>query len=88
MTDLRDFDAERRRVLRKVSFLTWGLLGGAVVLAIGGGALVAWFFAAAGLPFLRTWVVVSVLLLGVPSLVHLLAARHRPRDGGGHETED
>ena len=66
-----DFDRQRRRILRKISLLTWGLIGAAVLLAIGGGAIIAWLFQGAGLPFIRTWIILSLLLLAVPVLVHV-----------------
>lgn len=75
-----DLDQERRRIVRKISLISWGLAGAAVVLAVGGGALLAWIFTGAGYPFLRTWLTVSVLLLAVPLAVHL-APWPRPRDG-------
>lgn len=66
-----DFDRERRRIVRKVGLLTWGVLALAVLLAVGVGALVAWILTGAGFPFRRTWVIVALLLLGVPAAVHL-----------------
>lgn len=78
-----DFDRERRRIVRKISVITWGLAAGAVVMAVVGGALVAWIFTGAGFPFLRTWLIVSVLLLAVPAAVHLLTGIGRGRKGGG-----
>lgn len=71
MTTPEDFDAERRRIVRKVRLLTWGVAGLAVLLAVGGGALLAWLLIGAGFPFLRTWLIVSLLLLGIPAAVHL-----------------
>ena len=41
MTDLRDFDAQRRRIVRRITLLTWSLWGAVAVLALGGGALLA-----------------------------------------------
>ncbi len=66
-----DFDQERRRIVRQISVITWGLAAGAVVMAVIGGALLAWILIGAGLPFLRTWLIVSVLLLAIPAAVHL-----------------
>ena len=71
MTGPEDLDAERRRIVRKVRLLTWGVAALAVLLAIGGGALLALLLTGAGFAFLRTWVILSVLLLAVPGLVHL-----------------
>ena len=73
-----DLDRERRRIVRRISLISWGLAAGAVVMAVLGGALLAWVFIGAGFPFLRTWLIVSVLLLAIPLAVHLA-----PRPGGG-----
>lgn len=64
-------DRERRRILRRITLLTWGLAAAAVVLAVAGGALVAWFFSLSGFPFVRTWIIMSLLLLLVPITVHV-----------------
>lgn len=79
-----DFDRERRNIVRKITLITWGLAAGAVVMAIIGGALLAWIFTGAGFPFLRTWLIVSVLLLAIPAAIHLLPGG-RGKDSGGAE---
>lgn len=66
-----DLDRERRRIVRQVGLISWGLAAGAVVMAAVGGAFLAWLLIGAGFPFLRTWVIVSVLLLAIPAGVHL-----------------
>jgi membrane protein implicated in regulation of membrane protease activity len=66
-----DYDKERRQIIRQLSVLTWSLVAGALFFAILGGALLAWIFTGAGLPFLRTWLIVSLLLLLVPLAVHV-----------------
>lgn len=66
-----DYDRERRQIIRQLSVLTWGLVAGAVFFAVLGGALLAWIFTGAGLPFFRTWLIVSLLLLLVPLTVHV-----------------
>jgi len=65
------FAAQRRGILRKIRLLTWGLVAAAVLLAVGAGAFIAWFFQGAGFPFGVTWVVASLLLLGVPAAVSM-----------------
>ncbi|MGH7483690.1 MAG: hypothetical protein ACRELV_16200 [Longimicrobiales bacterium] len=80
-------DAARRALLRRASFMTWGFLGLAVLVAVGGSAFLAWIFMAVDLPFLETWAVLVVLTLGLPALGQLVLrvrerrARRR-RDGG------
>ena len=73
MTDRRpdDFDAERRRIVRRVAWMVWSARIAAVLLAIGGGALLAWILSLGGFPFLRTWLNVSLLLILAPIAVHL-----------------
>lgn len=71
MTTPEEHDEERRRILRRISIITWGLGAAAVFFALVGGALIAWIFQSAGLPFFRTWLIVSVLLLAIPGAVHL-----------------
>lgn len=84
MTSPDDFDEERRRIVRKISLLTWGLGAAAVLMAVLGGALLAWIFTGAGLPFLRTWLILSLLLLAIPVAVHLSPwSPRRDGDGGG-----
>lgn len=75
-----DHERERRRVIvRKARLLTAGFFVMAVVVAVAGGALVAWLLSLGGLPFLETWIVVTVLLLLVP-VIGLLVGSRRERD--------
>ena len=71
MSSPDDYDRERKRILRRLDMITWGLAGAALLLAVLGGALIAWIVTGAGFPFLRTWVILSLLLLAVPLLVHV-----------------
>jgi uncharacterized membrane protein len=93
MKSPEDYDEERRRIIHQLSVLTWGLTAGAVFFAILGGALLAWIFTGAGLPFLRTWLIVSLLLLAVPLAVHLAPIPWRRSEAGdayedAYEDED
>lgn len=81
-----DFDEERRRIVRQISVITWGLAAGAVVMAVIGGALLAWIFTGLGLPFLRTWLIVALLLLAVPAAVHLAPKPGRRDEGDGEDS--
>jgi NhaP-type Na+/H+ or K+/H+ antiporter len=74
-------DEERRRILRQLTLWTWLYGGLAVVLAIGVGALVAWLLHHAGLPFRATWLVATVVIAGVPVLIHLVQAFRRKHEG-------
>ncbi|MFP4622791.1 MAG: hypothetical protein ACOCVZ_03655 [Gemmatimonadota bacterium] len=66
-----DFDEERRRIVRQVGLISYGLAAAAVFFAILGGALLAWILMGAGFPFLRTWLIVSLLLLAIPAAAHV-----------------
>lgn len=78
-----DLDRERRSIVRKISLITWGLVVGAVILAVAGGALLAWIFTGAGFPFRRTWLILSVLLLAIPAAVHLARWPRKSDDADG-----
>lgn len=85
MSRQEDLDRERRRIVRQVGLISWGLAAGAVVMAALGGALLAWLLIGAGFPFLRTWVIVSVLLLAIPLAVHLVPRPEKRDDDGPNE---
>ena len=88
MTEQRDFDAERRRIIRRISLLTWGFWAAAALLAIAGGALLAWIFRGlGGLSFGQLWLAAVVVLLVVPAAAHLVTWLARRRDGGRGEQE-
>lgn len=56
----------RQRVLRQAAIYTYGFIALAVVVAVGGSAFLAWVFTVAGLPFFKTWLVLTCLTLGIP----------------------
>lgn len=85
MKSPEEFDEERRRIIHQISVLTWGLTAGAVFFAVLGGALLAWILTGAGLPFLRTWLIVSVLLLAAPLAVHLAPKPWKKKDESDEE---
>jgi hypothetical protein len=87
VTEPRDFDAERRRIIRRISLLTWGLWALVLFLAVAGGALLAWIFrGVGGLSFGALWVLAALLLVAVPAAVHIVGGwtgrrRGRREDG-------
>ena len=83
MSGPEEQDRERRRIIRRITLITWGLGAAAVVLAVLGGALLAWVLMGAGWPFLRSWLIISLLLLLVPLAVHLAPWPKGKRDGEG-----
>jgi len=69
------------RAIRRLDVLEWVILAGAVVLAAGGGAAVAWLIAPTIEPGFRpTWAVTSMLLFIVPGLIALIRMRRDERD--------
>lgn len=77
-------DARRgvRRIMRRASLYTWGFFVAAIGVALGGSALLAWLLARVGLPFVETWLVVSIIVL-LPSLIGIVwrGVRERTRTG-------
>ena len=64
------------RAIRRLDILEWVILLGAVVVALGGGALVALLVAEPlGWSVRGTWIVASLLLFGVPGAVVLRRTR-------------
>jgi len=58
-----------RRALWRLDLLEYGLLAFALILALVGGALVAWVLrTVVSLPFRLTWAAVSLLLFIVPGM--------------------
>jgi FtsH-binding integral membrane protein len=75
----RDEHAEtRRRIHRKATLYTYGFMLAAIGVAFGGSALVAWLLSTTGLPFVRTWIVLSVVVL-LPSLLGIVWRALRER---------
>lgn len=81
----RDEDARRThvvaaRAVRRLEVLEWVLLVGAVVVALGGGALLAALLAAPlGVAFRTLWMAASVAMLVVPGGLALRRARKEER---------
>ena len=79
------------RAIRRLDILEWVILGGAMLMAIAGGALVSWLIAPA-LPasFRTTWIVASLGLFGVPGVITLVRLRRDERDAraGDHQRVD
>lgn len=67
------------RVQRKLRLFTWAMIAATTVAVVGGSALVAWLLRPTGLPFMETWLVCGVLILGIPIIGRAL----RRGDGSG-----
>lgn len=84
MTEPRDTESEarreRRRILRRVTLYTYGLLALAIAVAAAGTAIIAWFLSQTGVPFLDTWLVLLLIVLAVPLIGRLISRLRRGRD--------
>jgi hypothetical protein len=68
------------RAVRRLEFVEWALLAGAVALALGGGAVAAALLASAlGVSFRLLWASASVVMLVVPGGLALRKARQEER---------
>jgi len=71
--DVRVIQEVAARAIRRLNVLEWVILGGAGLIAVLGGALVAWLIAAQlKVSFRLTWIGLSMLLLAVPGLIVIL----------------
>ena len=58
------------RAIWRLNVLEYLMMGMTAVLALGGGALVAWILMTSfGVPFRPSWVIASLLLFIIPGLV-------------------
>jgi uncharacterized membrane protein len=81
-----------RRAIRRLDILEWVIFGGACVIAITGGAGVAWLVVQSNeLDFRPTWIVTSLLLFVIPGTVAITQMRRAERASAlddGHREED
>lgn len=70
----------RRKIVARATLYLYTFLGAAVVVAIGGAALMAWLLSRIGFPFRETWIVLVIVIV-LPSVLMLLwrATRDRAR---------
>jgi hypothetical protein len=68
----------RRKLMKQASLYTYGYIGTAVVIALGGAALVAFLLRGLGWGFLRTWLVIVTIVLVPPLLWAVFGAVRRP----------
>ena len=79
--DVRVTQEVAARAIHRLNLLEWVILAGAGLIAMLGGALVAWLIAAQlKVSFRLTWIGLSMLLLVVPGLIVIL------RSGRGGST--
>ena len=84
-----DYEGTRRemqRAIRRLNAFEYLLLGGAVLVALIAGAIVAYLLhTLTGFPFFYSWVALSILFLVVPALIAIL--RERTSAGDRDEPE-
>lgn len=74
---------EMERAIRRLHALEYVILGFVALVALGGGALVAYILSSGtDLPFRATWIVLSLLLFIVPGMVVLARDRWKRRKAG------
>lgn len=60
----RDPHAEaRRRIVRRATLYSVGFLAAGVIIAVAGAAFVAWLLSRGSLPFMQTWLVVTLIIV-------------------------
>lgn len=68
------------RAIRRLDILEWVIIAGAMALAIGGGAAVAWLIApTVDYGFRSIWMVMSMVLFVVPGVIGLMRMRRDER---------
>jgi predicted lysophospholipase L1 biosynthesis ABC-type transport system permease subunit len=78
---------EMDRAIRRLNVLEYLILGVVILLALAGGAAVAFLLSAGtDLPFRATWAVLSFLLLVIPGV--LVFGRDRRRERGRRKGRD
>lgn len=74
-----DYEGTRRemeRAIRRLNTFEYLLVGGAVLVAVIAGAIVAYLIhTLTGFPFFYSWVALSILFLVVPALFAILRER-------------
>jgi hypothetical protein len=63
-----EHDIARRQIVRRATLYSVGFLAAGIIIAVGGAALVAWLLTRAGLPFMKTWLVVTAIIV-LPGLL-------------------
>ena len=63
-----EHDSARRQIVRRATLYSVGFLAAGIIIAVGGAALVAWLLTRAGLPFMKTWLVVTAIIV-LPGLL-------------------
>jgi uncharacterized protein YacL len=60
--------AARRQIVRRATLYSVGFLAAGLAIALAGAALVAWLMSRGNLPFLQTWLVITIIIV-LPGLL-------------------
>ena len=71
MTERDEHADARRQILRRATLYSVGFLAAGVGIAVAGAAFVAWLLTHAGMPFTKTWLIVTVIII-LPGLLATL----------------
>lgn len=68
----------RRKIVARATLYLYAFLTAAIVVAVGGAALMAWLLTGVGLPFRETWIVLAIIIV-LPSVIVLVWRAVRAR---------
>ncbi|MBR9988972.1 MAG: hypothetical protein KFH98_04405 [Gemmatimonadetes bacterium] len=69
VTTRRDeHDHARRQIVRRATLYSIAFLAAGLTIAVAGAAFVAWMLGRAGMPFMRTWLILSGIIV-LPGLL-------------------
>lgn len=66
-----EHDVARRQIVRRATLYTAGFLAAGIIIAVAGAAFVAWLLTRAGLPFTKTWLIVTAIIV-LPGLLAMI----------------
>jgi predicted PurR-regulated permease PerM len=67
----------RRRIVRRATVYAYGLIAATVAVSLVGAAIVAAVLRLAGMPFLKTWLVIAALVIVIPVVGMMIRERFR-----------
>lgn len=69
----------QRKILRRSALFTYGLVLATLLVAVVGAGAIAALLSLGGAPFLATWIVGSILIVVLPTLIYLWRAHKAGR---------
>ncbi len=74
---------ERRRIVRRATLYTWGLLAASMLVAFGGAALLALLVRVPDMSFVKRWLAISALVIVPATMLYLIQRYRESRRGPG-----